>query len=97
MRGLMILGILVGAGWYLYRKVMGSGDTSTTGARLAERLPSSMRQAVHTAASKVQSATTGYPRETPDEAADAGSPAETRAAAMAGMPAVQPPATIPGA
>jgi hypothetical protein len=92
----MILGILAGAGWYLYRKIMGSEDISTTGAGLVERLPPSVRQAVHTAASKVQSATAGYQRETPDELAT-GAPAETRAAAMAGMPAVQPPATVPEA
>jgi hypothetical protein len=97
MRGLMMLGLLAGAGWYLYRKVLGSGDASTTGAKLAERLPPSVRQAVNTAASKVQSATAGTQGAAHDESAYSGSSAETRAAMMAGMPAVQPPATIPGA
>jgi hypothetical protein len=95
MRGLVVLGILAGAGWYAYRKLMGSERAAGAGHSITERVPPSVRQAVNAAASKVQAATTGY-QGAPDRApADVGSSAEARAAAMAGAPAVQPPATVP--
>ena len=95
MRGVVTLGILAGTGWYLYRKLTGGGTRSGMGAGLVERLPQPVRQAVNTAASRVQAATAGSQRTPDGEQSDSGSPAEARAAAMAGMPAVQPPATIP--
>jgi hypothetical protein len=95
MRGLVMLGMLAGAGWYAYRKLMGGDSVADTGHRFTERMPPSVRQVVHAAATKVQAATAGSHTATDDGNADAGSPAEARAAAMAGAPAVQPPASIP--
>lgn len=91
-----MLGILAGAGWYVYRKLMGGGSMADTGHSFTDRMPPSVRQVVNAAATKVQAATTGNQAATDGMQSDAGSPAETRAAAMAGAPAVQPPATIPG-
>lgn len=95
MRGLVMLGMLAGAGWYAYRNLMGGGTMTDTGHSFTERMPPSVRQMVNAAATKVQAATAGNQGATDDGNADIGSSAEARAAAMAGAPAVQSPASIP--
>ena len=114
MRGLLILGLLAGAGWYAYRKLMGSGSGPVTtegtslaggdaeaGGGVSARLTQSVsqaaaaaRQAATTVASKARAAVPSSRGEASDQPADA-EPPEVRAAAMATMQAVQPPATIP--
>ena len=119
MRGLVILGLLAGAGWYAYRRVMGggtgpvtaegpagAGDQSAAAGGLTERVTQSVRQAATTARQAATSAATKVRAAAPigggaaadqmqPETEQDGSPREARAAAMAAMPAVQPPATIP--
>ena len=121
MRGLIILRVLAGVGYYAYRTLLGGGtgpvtadDAAGTGDRSAaaggitERVTRSVsqaataaRQAATTAATNVRAAVPGAggegaaaDRARPETEQD-GSPREARAAAMAAMPAVQPPATIP--
>ena len=114
MRGLLILGLLAGAGWYAYRKLLGSGsdpvtaeaasfpgDGAEAGGSVSTRVTQSVsqaaaaaRQAASTVASKARAAVPGNRGESSDQPADA-EPPEVRAAEMASMPAVQPPATIP--
>lgn len=68
LRGVIILGALAGAGWYAYRKVMGSGtglvpadgpigtgDRSAAGG-IAERVRQSVSQAATTTVNKVRGA-----------------------------------------
>ena len=94
LRTLVIFGILGGVGWYAYRMLMASEEGSAAGKGIAERVPPSVRQAVTTAASKVRAAAPGSQAAAGREHSETGSPAETRAAMMAGMPAVQAPATV---
>lgn len=118
-RGLVILGLLAGGGYYAYRKVMGggtgpvtadghagTGDQSAAAGGITERVSQSVsqaataaRQAATTAATKVRAVVPVGGGDPADHAQPAteqdGSPREARAAAMAAMPAVQPPATIP--
>ena len=121
MRGLLMLGLLAGAGWYAYRKLVRSGSgpvaaegpsfsqeaadgTGTARARVtqaASQAAAAVRQADTTHLSKDQAArpskrdqATDQPEMESGLAGDA-VPPEARAAAMATMPAVQPPATIP--
>ena len=113
-RGVLMLGLLAGAGWYAYRKLVGSGsdrvtaegatftgDGAEAGGRGRARVPQSVsqaaaaaRQAATTVASKARAAVPGRRGEVADLPPDA-EPPEVRAAVMAGMPAVQPPTTIP--
>ena len=119
MRGLVILGLLAGASYYAYRRVMGggtgpvpadgpagAGDQSAATGGITERVTQSVRQAATTARQAATTAATKVRAAAPigggaaagqaqPEMEQDGSPREARAAAMAGMPAVQPPATIP--
>ena len=84
----------------------GTGDRSAAAGGIAERVTQSVsqaataaRQAATTAATKVRAASpigggAAADQAQPETEQD-GSPREARAAAMAAMPAVQPPATIP--
>ena len=114
MRGFLKLALLVGAGWYAYRKLLGSGrqsldaesdpfaregsaetgDVRARARQAASQAAAAARQAASTAASKARAKMPSSRGEVTDQPADAESP-EVRAAAMATMPAVQPPATIP--
>ena len=114
-RGLLILGLLAGAGWYAYRKVVTSGservpaegaavagDGAATGGSVSARVTQSVSQAAAAArqtatsvASKARAAVPGRRGETTDDLPADAEPPEVRAAVMAGMPAVQPPASIP--
>ena len=120
-RGVVTLGLLAGAGWYAYRRLVGRGsepvatagppfshDAPGTAGSVRERVTQSVSQAAAAArqaatgvASKARAAVPGKRDEAIDQpdAADDGEaeavPREARAAAMAAMPAVQPPATIP--
>ena len=113
-RGVLMLGLLAGAGWYAYRKLVGSGsdrvtaegaavtgDGAEAGGRGRARVTQSVsqaaaaaRQAATTVASKARAAVPGSRGEVTD-LPTAAEPPGVRAAVMAGMPAVQPPATIP--
>ena len=117
-RGLLILGLLAGGGWYAYRKLVGSGQVAADGASfsgqgsdaaggVAARVTQSVsqaasvaRQAATTVAEKARAAVPGSQggagEQTGTESGTADAmPREARAAAMATMQAVQPPATIP--
>ena len=116
-RGLVILGLLGGVGWYAYRKLMGGGagrvtaegspfarEGSTDAGGVTARVTQSVgqaaaaaRQVATTAASKARSVVPGSGGGATDQtdAEGDGEPREARAAAMATMQAVQPPATIP--
>ena len=75
----------------------GSAGASDVGARVkqaASQAAEAARQAASTAASKARATMAGTRGEATDLPADA-EPPEVRAAAMAAMPAVQAPATIP--
>ena len=84
----------------------GSGDPSTAAGGITERVTQAVGQAA-TAARQAATSVAGTVRaaapsgggaatdQAPPEMEQDGSPREARAAAMAAMPAVQPPATIP--
>ena len=117
-RGLLILGMLAGAGWYAYQKLLGSGQVSADGTSFADQgadaaggvgakvsqsvsqAAAAARQAATTVAEKARAAVPsnqgGPGEQTGAESGGADAmPREARAAAMATMQAVQPPATIP--
>ncbi len=120
-RGLVILGLLSGAGWYAYRKAVrgGVGQVTAGGSAGDESQPSqsgdvmgrvtqSVNQAATTARQMATAAATKARAAIADGGGAAGraepetaqaetgaTPREARAAAMAGMPAVQAPAILP--
>ncbi len=80
----------------------GTGDRSSTAGGITGRVTQSVsqaataaRQAATTAATKVRTAVPVGGGAAADQTEQDGSPREARAAALAAMPAVQPPATIP--
>ena len=113
-RGFLLLGLLAGAGWYAYRRLVGSGSDRVTAeggavagdgaaaeggvrARVSQSVSqaaAAARQAATKVAGTARAVATGRRDEPSDLPTDA-EPPEVRAAVMAGMPAVQPPATIP--
>ena len=75
----------------------GSAEAGGVGARVRESVSqaaSAARRAAETVAGKAGTTVPGGRGADADRSAEA-EPAEVRAAAMAGMPAVQPPGTIP--
>ena len=72
----------------------GAGDVGARVRHAARQAAETARQAASAAASTARATMASTRGEATDLPADA-EPPEVRAAAMAGMPAVQPPATIP--